>query len=168
MSKTLELREKRNKLWNSAKELLDQNRDANGLVHAASSETYDKMEREMVSLGHEIERLERQAAFDLELNKPTAAPVLGAPAKSEAPKTGRASNEYRADFLNNMRGKPILHNVLSEGIDTDGGYLVPIEFERNLVQALNEAKSCAPLPKPSAPTWSAKSPSPPQAPRRSG
>lgn len=32
MSKILELREKRNKIWNAAKEFLDQKRGADGLV----------------------------------------------------------------------------------------------------------------------------------------
>ncbi len=65
MSKILELREKRNKIWNTAKEFLDQKRGADGLVPAEAAAEYDKMEDDMVALGHEIERLERQAAYDL-------------------------------------------------------------------------------------------------------
>jgi HK97 family phage major capsid protein len=32
----------------------------------------------------------------------------------------------------------MLHNVMSEGIDTDGGFLVPEEFERQIVTGLEE------------------------------
>ena len=82
MSKILELREKRNKIWNTAKEFLDQKRGADGFVHAEAAAEYDKMEADMVALGKEIERLERQAAYDLEMSKPTSAPILGAPYKA--------------------------------------------------------------------------------------
>jgi HK97 family phage major capsid protein len=138
MSTILELREKRNKIWNTAKAFLDSKRGADGLVPAESAAEYDRMETEMVSLGKEIERLERQAAFDLEMGKPTSDPITNKPTKADAPKTGRASNEYKEDFGRTLRGKALLHNVMSEGADADGGYLVPTEFERQIVTGLDE------------------------------
>jgi len=139
MSKILELREKRNKIWNTAKEFLNQKRGADGLVPAEAAAEYDKMEADMVALGKEIERLERQSAYDLEMGKPTSAPILGAPTKSTEAKTGRATNEYKADFGNILRGKLPVNNVLSTSPDTDGGYLVPMEFERQIIMGLREA-----------------------------
>lgn len=139
MSTILELREKRNKIWNTAKEFLDQKRGADGLVPPEAAAEYDKMESDMVSLGREIERLERQQAYDLELSKPTSKPITNTPTKAETPKTGRASNEYRADFLNALRGKPMIHNVMQEGVDADGGYLVPEEFESQIITGLEDA-----------------------------
>lgn len=139
MSVILELREKRNKLWNTAKEFLDQKRGDDGLVPAEAAAEYDKMETEMIALGKEIERLERQATFDAEMSKPTSAPVHNDPKKDEPPKTGRASNAYKEDFACALRGRPLIHNVMSEGVDADGGYLVPIEFERRIVAGLEEA-----------------------------
>ncbi|GHU48791.1 hypothetical protein FACS1894127_0210 [Clostridia bacterium] len=138
MSTILELREKRNKIWNTAKDFLDTCRDENGLVSAENSAKYDKMEADMVALGGEIDRLERQAAFDLEMAKPLADPITNVPQKPEAVKTGRATDEYRRDFIGALRGRPVT-NVLSEGVDADGGYLVPTEFERTLVKGLDEA-----------------------------
>jgi len=139
MNTILELREKRNKLWETAKNLLETSRDKNGMVSAEVSAQYDKMEADMVNMGKEIDRLERQAAHDLELNKATSAAVTNAPAQTEAPQTGRASNEYREDFNKILRGKNPVHNVLSTTPDADGGYLVPVEFERQIVQGLDEA-----------------------------
>jgi len=139
MSQILELREKRNKIWNTAKEFLDQKRGADGLVPAEAAAEYEKMEGDMVALGKEIERLERQAAYDLEMGKPTSSPILGAPAKPAEAKTGRASDEYKADFGNILRGKPPINNVLSTSPDSDGGYLVPVEFERQIIVGLEEA-----------------------------
>ena len=139
MSQILELREKRNKIWNTAKEFLDQKRGADGLVPAEAAAEYEKMEGDMVALGKEIERLERQAAYDLEMGKPTSSPILGAPTKPAEAKTGRASDEYKADFGNILRGKPPINNVLSTSPDSDGGYLVPVEFERQIIVGLEEA-----------------------------
>jgi HK97 family phage major capsid protein len=138
MSVILELREKRNKLWNTAKGFLDEKRGADGLVPAEAAAEYDKMETEMVALGKEIERLERQAVHDLELNKPISKPIANDP-ESNPPKTGIASNEYREDFAHALRGKPLVHNVMSEGVNADGGYLVPTEFEKQIVDGLQEA-----------------------------
>ena len=139
MSTILELREKRNKIWNTAKAFLDSKRGADGLVPPESAAEYDRMETEMVNLGKEIERLERQQAFDLELGKATSEPIVGNPVVPEKPKTGRASDEYRVDFRNILRGKPMIHNVMQAGVDADGGYLVPEEFERQIITGLEEA-----------------------------
>ena len=62
MSKILELREKRAKAWEAAKAFLDTKRGNDGLLSAEDTET--KMEKDVVDLGKEIERLERQAAID--------------------------------------------------------------------------------------------------------
>jgi HK97 family phage major capsid protein len=140
MNTILELREKRNNVWNTAKAFLDTNRGADGMVSAEAAAQYEKMEADMVNLGKEIDRLERQAAYDLELNKATTQAVTNAPTQqAEAPKTERASNEYREDFKNILRGKNPIHNVLSTTPDADGGYLVPVEFERRIVMGLDEA-----------------------------
>ena len=66
MSKILELREKRAKVWDAAKAFLDSKRGGDGLLSAEDTQTYEKMEAEVVALGKEIERLERQAVIDLE------------------------------------------------------------------------------------------------------
>jgi len=139
MSQILELREKRNKVWNTAKEFLDQKRGPDGIVPMEAAAEYDKMEADMVALGHEIERLERQSAFDAEMAKPTSMPILGTPAQKAEAKTGRASDEYKADFANILRGKQPINNVLSTSPDVDGGYLVPVEFEKKIVIGLEEA-----------------------------
>jgi hypothetical protein len=70
MSKILELREKRAKAWDAAKAFLDSKRGADGLLSAEDVATYEKMEADVVNLGKEIDRLERQQALDAELNKP--------------------------------------------------------------------------------------------------
>lgn len=103
MSKILELREKRAKVWDAAKAFLDSKRGGDGLLSAEDTQTYEKMEAEVVALGKEIERLERQAVIDLELSKATSSPITNTPSKHAEDKTGRASAEYKKAFWNAMR-----------------------------------------------------------------
>jgi len=138
MSKILELREKRAKAWDAAKAFLDTKRTDDGLMSAEDAAVYDRMEADVVALGKEVERLERQSAIDAELNAPTSSPITNAPQTGSDTKTGRASDEYRRDFVAVLRGRPAT-NVLSVGVDADGGYLVPTEFENFIVKALDEA-----------------------------
>lgn len=141
MNKILELREKRAKLWDSTKAFLDSRRNENGLLSAEDTATYEKMEADVVSLGKEIDRLERQAVLDLELSKPTSTAITNKPSQhQETEKTGRASGEYKAAFWKAMKNKNSfdVQNALQVGTDSEGGYLVPDEFERTLVEALQE------------------------------
>ena len=142
MNKILELREKRAKAWEAAKAFLDSKRGANGLLSAEYLAAYDKMYADLVNLCKEIDRLERQAALDAELSKPVNTPITGKPAApSGEEKTGRASVEYRKSFWNAMRSKMPGHeilNALQVGTDSEGGYLVPDEFEHTLIEALEE------------------------------
>ena len=76
----------------------------------------------------EIERLERQAAIDAELNKPTSHPITNQPGKGNGGrKTGRASAAYKTAFWNAMKRKIILifRNALQVGTDSEGGLFGP-------------------------------------------
>ncbi len=142
----LELREKRAKAWEAAKAFLDSHRKENGVLSAEDDAAYTKMEQEITDLGKEIERLERQEALDAELNRPlnkplTTKPMNGGIGDDGEDKTGRASDDYRKNFWNAMRSKapmPNVTNALQVGTDSEGGYLVPDEYERTLVEALEE------------------------------
>ena len=67
MDTILALREKRKNLWDAAKAFLDTARDENGMVSAEDAARYDKMEADVVNLGKEIDRLERQQQLDAQL-----------------------------------------------------------------------------------------------------
>lgn len=142
MSKVLELKEKRAKAWEAAKAFLDSKQGSNGLMSAEDAATYDKMEAEVVDLGKEIDRLERQAVIDAELAKATSTPITNKPniQPGGETKTGRATDEYKRAFWNSMRNKNSyeIQNALSIGTDSEGGYLVPDEYEKKLVEALED------------------------------
>ena len=135
------LREKRKKAWDTARDFLDSKRNANGVLSEEDSKTYDAMEQTIVDLGKEIQRLERQAEIEAEMNKATSTPVLGKPATPNiTEKTGTASDTYKNAFWNSIRNRNWMdiHNDLQIGTDAEGGYLVPDEFERKLIDALEE------------------------------
>ena len=138
MKKILELREKRAKAWEVAKSFLDSKRGEDGLLSAEDTAAYEKMEQEVVDLGKEIERLERQAAIDAELNKPVSEPITNKPNNNPdgEEKKGRATDRYKKTFWNAMRRKNFydVENALQVGTDSEGGYLVPDEFEHTLVE----------------------------------
>lgn len=79
MSQILELRTKRNTLWEQTKDFLEKNRGDNGLVKAEAVEQYNKMAQEVKDLGAEIERLEQQAQIEAQLSAPTSNPVHADP-----------------------------------------------------------------------------------------
>ena len=112
------------------------------MLSAEDDAAYTRMEQEITDLGKEIARLERQEALEAELNRPVNKPLTGKPMNSkEYTKTGRAADEYRQNFWNMMRSKapmPSVVNALQIGTDSEGGYLVPDEYERTLVEALEE------------------------------
>lgn len=147
MNQILALREKRADLWNQTKAFLDSHRGEDGMVSAEDNATYEKMEADVVALGKEIERLERQAAIDREMDQPTAAPLVSRPTSVTAQKQGRASDEYRNAFwgmIRNRSASPAVMNALQIGTDSEGGYLVPDEYERTWYRAWRRRTFSAP------------------------
>lgn len=139
MDKIKELREKRIKAWEKAKAFLDSHTDAEGKMSAEDASTYDKMEADLIELGKTIERYENQEVMDKVMAQPVAQPITNQPAKDNKVKTGRASDEYREAMLIALRSNfQKVSNVLMEGTDTAGGYLVPEEYDRRLVDVLTE------------------------------
>ncbi len=144
MNKILELREKRAKLWENTKAFLDTKRNESGLLSAEDTEQYERMEADVVNLGKEIDRLERQAVLDLELSKATSNAIRTLPnASLEESKTKispKSTNEYKDAFWKLMRNKNSfeVHNALQVGTDSEGGVLAPDEFERTLIESLEE------------------------------
>lgn len=144
MNKILELRNKRNTLWEQTKAFLEKNRGENGLVAAGAVEQYNKMAQEVKDLGAEIERLEQQAQIEAALSAPTSAPVFGNPKAGASGKDKQkptATAEYSEAFWNMIRNRGHygeVRNALSVGEDSEGGFTVPDEFEKKLIEALEE------------------------------
>lgn len=137
-----ELIDKRAKAWEAAKNFVNTHEDENGKLSAEDAATYSRMETDIEELTNSIERQQRAERREQELSKPVNSPIMGKPYKDEAhgdKKTGRASDEYRNAMINALRSNfRQISNVLQEGVDADGGYLVPIEYDRRLIDVLEE------------------------------
>lgn len=137
-----EMREKRNKLVGMMDTFLDTHSTDKGTLSAEDDKTYKDMETEVAQLTDSIHRMERREEIEAELSKPTSKPITGKPMKADgdkAAKTGRASDEYKKALLRAMRTNfRQISNVLQEGIDPQGGYLVPDEYDKRLIDILTE------------------------------
>lgn len=140
-----DLRTRRAETWEKAKAFLDERRDTTtGCLSAEDDQTYARMEADIDKLTNEIARAERAQRLDADLARATNAPLTSMPGQTgeeTEPTTGRATATYKRAFWDAMRlnASPMeVRNALSEGVDSEGGYLVPDEFEHTLVQSLAE------------------------------
>lgn len=134
-----ELMQKRAKVWETAKSFVDTHEDKNGRLSAEDTAAYNRMEQEIEDLTASIERQQRAADRDKMLSQPINSPIVTKPANGVDVKTGRASDEYKAAMLGALRSNfRNVSNVLQEGVDADGGYLVPEEYDKRLIDVLEE------------------------------
>ena len=147
MNELMELREKRVNTWNAAKAFLDSHRGNDGTLSAEDDAIYNKMVDDVDKLGKEIMRLEKLEALDVEMSRPTSKPLASQPAtdlpggSNGKPVSKRGTKDYSDSFWRVMRAKSVPHEVLNAlqvGTDSEGGYLVPDEYEHTLIEALED------------------------------
>jgi HK97 family phage major capsid protein len=111
-------------------------------MSAEDTAIYERMEQEVVDLGHAIEREERVAEIDRELSASISPDLASKPMRLQEAKKGIASDSYRDAFWKHMRDQDRrsaeVRNALQVGELSEGGFTVPDEFENTLVQALEE------------------------------
>ena len=143
MNQILAMREKRASLWDAAKKYRDAHIANDGTMTAEDAAVYDRMVDDVDRMKKEIDRLERQESIEHEMNQPTSTPILNRPGADdrEDEKKGRAADSYKKAFWKALRAKSVpneVYDALQVGTDSEGGYLVPDEFDRHLIDALNE------------------------------
>ena len=137
-----EMLEKRARLWESAKKFLEDHIDKDGKMTAADAEAYEKMEADIKEMTRTIDRLNKQAEMDKKFALPTSSPLTGKPQTAvpgTVEKKGTASDAYKNAMLTALRTNfHKVEDVLQEGVDESGGYLVPDELDKSLVDVLEE------------------------------
>jgi HK97 family phage major capsid protein len=129
--------DQRAKAWEAAKTFLDTH-GSNGVLSAEDAETYDKMEADVSKYTDELNRLNKAKEIEDMLSQPASSPILSNPQPIAEPKRGRASDEYKRAFERALRSNfRNVDTIMQEGVDADGGYLVPEEWDRRLIEALN-------------------------------
>lgn len=138
-----EKKEKRMGLVVKMRALNDAALAANRDLSADETTTYNALEADVDKLGKEVDREDRLAVIENNLRGRKDHNYR--PGQENTTEGKRNSPEYRQALFNQYArvGKNGLlseHvNVLTEGVDVDGGYLVPEEFETKLIENLVNA-----------------------------
>lgn len=138
-----ELMNKRAQTWDAMKKLLDEKTGENGTMAAEDAAQYDRMEADYDAMTDQIERMQRAGEIENAMNQPVRNELRGKPGQTQTEDKGRGGKAYNDAFMKWMRARnahvtPEIRNALQVGEDTEGGYLVPEEFERRLITALEE------------------------------
>lgn len=134
-----ELLQKRASLWKEAKNFLDTHTDRDGTISAEDAATYDKMEADIDALSRSIERYERNGRMGAELDKPFNTPHFESfkTSKNSRYQPGIGGDEYQRNFIQAFRTNfKNASNYLREGELADGGYLVPMSFNEEIISKL--------------------------------
>lgn len=131
---------KRKKLLDTMDGFLDTHKNANGVLSKEDDATYAEMEASFQAMTAEIQRMQRREEMEKVMGQPTSVPLTNKPMPvTEDTKTGRASAEYKKAVLEALRSNfHRISNELSVGVDASGGYLVPEEYDKRIIEVLNE------------------------------
>ena len=104
------------------------------------------MESEVLALGKDIERMERQAILDAQLAKPVTPAITNTPGTAlNAEKTGRASEAYRSVMLKalrtNFRQVENILRSLATVITTSGEHKINIAVTKPVASWIEEGAS---------------------------
>jgi len=132
MDKLQALLDKRAKLFESMKALVDKGEDS---WNAETKEKYDKMEKDFDALTEQITALQKLQDFEDKLNEPLREPLMGEPQAK-----GVKADEYKAAFEAFVKGSltPEFKATLQTGVDENGGYIVPVEYQKKVLEKLIE------------------------------
>ena len=140
-----ELLEKKAALWEAMKQFLDEHTDEAGYISAEDAQAYEKMEAEMAELVRNIERYEENARIEEQLKSATARAIRPQPGADYAEWNGRTQSrrttaEYRRAFTTALKTnfRKVNNSILETSSPSIGGYLVPVEFDSQIVTTLDE------------------------------
>lgn len=136
-----EYREKIDALKQQGIEYLEKHSDQFGRMSASDtnyfSEHYDKPLNNLVE--------DNRQAIEAILSEPASKPIItpltnfGGLEKMAYGNKVNATDEYRNAFLGAIRDNfQHVDNYLSEGVDANGGYLCPVELDKEITKALEE------------------------------
>ena len=125
-----ELRKARADHWESMKNFLNTHEQKDGTLSVDDTATYEKMEAKLEEYNDSVERAEKAQEIENSMNAPASERIIDSVSKKSGADL-RATDEYKAEFLNYLKTRRA-SNALQEGTSSEGGYLVPTDFERAL------------------------------------
>lgn len=141
-----ELYDKRNKLIDNARALVDLAEKEQREFTAEETQQYNSMVDDAFKIGEEIKREEQLRALESQKDVEGPEPIRPEPDdQRNLPANGRESGEYRAAYDSYLRGglpalAPEEVRALQADNDELGGYLLtPLQFVRDLIKAVDNA-----------------------------
>ena len=137
--KANEILAQRAKVVNDMQAMLDTAETSNRDLNETEKETYNKMESDVVALKERADRIANQEKLSADLDI-----VRGESAKASvdgSAKSVQSSKEYKEVFngwARNGQITPEVRNALQVGTNSEGGYIVPEEFETMLVAKIQD------------------------------
>lgn len=127
----------RESLMQEANNFLDEHEDADGRLSAKDTAQYKQLRRKIDRLTTEIEVEGRKPMPHPDLRPNPGADPFSAPITNQ--RAGVVGNSYRKGFFSAIRtGFKVANEYLREGVLSDGGYLCPVEFDNQIVSALEQ------------------------------
>ena len=123
---------------------LDEHEDEEGNLSEEDAAAYAKMDKKLVALKQKIDRKEKISRANAFLSEPVNKPrgiweQPGAGFGDDSAKTGRASDEYKKSMIRALKTRfRQVNNLLEESTATQGGFLVPTEWDTRLIETLEE------------------------------
>lgn len=143
MSKIIDLKNKRAGLVNEMRLLLDTAEKAGRDLNADEQTKYNALEADVEKFGKTIEREENLSKLEGDLRAQRDGAYRPAAEGSKDGKKAHATEAYKAAFSKLLRAKGHVSlldrdivNVLQTSVDSEGGFLVPEEFETNIQKLL--------------------------------
>ena len=124
-----------------ARQYVEDHTGENGVMAAEDVTVYERMEEEISNVSASIKRQEKIDAREQVMNQPVRSAIVGRPGEFGSEKSGVNSEAYNQAFNRYLKCKevpPSVRNDLEVGTAAEGGYLVPDEFERKLIESLDE------------------------------
>ena len=122
-------------------QFLNEHTQADGTMTADDKKVYDELLAKAKAAKGAIENVEALDNLKNEMSQPTTKPVVAKPEAKKDEKVGRAADSYKKIFEDYIRGavtKKEIRDALQEGTNSEGGYLVPEEYDSRLIDALTE------------------------------
>jgi HK97 family phage major capsid protein len=141
-----EMKQKRAGLVNQMRALLNKAEAEKRDLNTEEKSSYDAMEKDVDMLGTQIDRAERLAKVEDNLKQQRDSNYRPSTAATQEPdERVNATPAYRKAFFDGlMRRKginsvgPDYFAVLSGGVDSEGGYLVPTQIEAEIIKKVYE------------------------------
>lgn len=149
MKRILELRQKRSQLVTQARELLNRPQSEKRSMTQEEENQYERIMADVDSIAKEIEREERVSGLENQMEQRSHVQGKPNPQGLSFQQQDSSDSEYRSAFWSVLRNSPNTYvnpehlktldtRSMAVGSNASGGYLVPNEFERQLVQKLEE------------------------------